>query len=55
MNDLLMGVVVLLLVGMVVMMFKYARYIHTLPTLEKKSEEDETSGAGSHENEDKGQ
>lgn len=55
MNDLLMGVVVLLLVGMVVMMFKYARYIHSLPKSEIKSEEDETSGVASHENEDKGQ
>lgn len=55
MNDLIMGVVVLLLVGMVVMMFKYARYIHTLPGKESKRDEDESPDSASHENEDKGQ
>ena len=35
MNDIFLGVVVLLLLGMIIMMFKYAKYIHTLPNLPK--------------------
>ncbi|MGV7221297.1 MAG: hypothetical protein ACQ9MH_07220 [Nitrospinales bacterium] len=36
MNEIFLGVVVLLLLVMIVMMFKYAKYIHNLPKTENK-------------------
>jgi len=36
-NEIFLGVVVLLLLGMVIMMFKYAKYIHNLPKTENKN------------------
>jgi F0F1-type ATP synthase assembly protein I len=35
-NEIFLGVVVLLLLGMIIMMFKYAKYIHNLPKTENK-------------------
>ena len=36
MNEIFLGVVVILLLVMIVMMFKYAKYIHNLPKTENK-------------------
>jgi hypothetical protein len=36
-NEIFLGVVVLLLLGMIIMMFKYAKYIHNLPKTENKN------------------
>ena len=52
MNDIFLGVVVLLLLGMIIMMFKYAKYIHTLPNLPKTENKnlnkDERSESGTN-------
>jgi zona occludens toxin (predicted ATPase) len=49
-NEIFLGVVVLLLLAMIVMMFKYAKYIHNLPktdnkdaTLDKNSESESST------------
>jgi zona occludens toxin (predicted ATPase) len=49
-NEIFLGFVVLLLLVMIVMMFKYAKYIHNLPktenkdaTLDKRSESESST------------
>ncbi len=55
MNELFLVLVVFLLVGMVVMMFKYARYIHSLPKTEGKADDAEPPGIAGQEKQDKDQ
>ena len=55
MNEFLLAVVVVLLLGMIVMMFKYAKYIHSLPKSQIKTKTDEPPGSDSPDKEDKGQ
>ncbi len=54
MDELFVAVVVLLLLGMVVMMFKYAKYIHNLPKTENKGDAPAPPKPDSLDEEDKG-
>ena len=52
MNELFLAIVVALLLGMIVMMFKYAKYIHKLPKTETKGDMDEPPSSDSSDNSD---
>ncbi len=52
MNELFLAIVVALLLGMIVMMFKYAKYIHNLPKTESKGDIEEPPSSDSSDNSD---